>query len=204
MPQLITNTPQEYVSYSYNEKKPLIASPYLKMQQPALQDLPPTPSSSALSFLVADQKSIDEEDNQTITTTTSDRLPLNNSAYTTPLQLRTDYGSLSTDFMYSRTSSPLVSSSAASTISPNDDDEGLYLLWTHQLLRERGYKPSSCNANDDDDDNESVDSSISNLSVDEQRIDSASAQHYRQSLSKSSPRNTSHTSSWLSSCFPMC
>lgn len=108
------------------------------------------------------------------------------------------------DFMYSRTSSPLVSSSAASTISPNDDDEGLYLLWTHQLLRERGYKPSSCNANDDDDDNESVDSSISDLSVDEQRIDSASAQHYRQSSSKNSTRNTSHTSSWLSSCFPMC
>lgn len=42
----------------YQQQKPLIASPYLKMQQPALQDLPPTPSSSALSFLVADQKSI--------------------------------------------------------------------------------------------------------------------------------------------------
>ncbi|CAO3642901.1 unnamed protein product [Mucor hiemalis] len=174
------------------------------MQQPALQDLPPTPSSSALSFLVADQRSIDEEDSQTITTTTSDRLPLNNTVYTTPLQTTTDYGSLSTDFTYSRASSPLVSSSAASTISPNDDDEGLYLLWTHQLLRERGYKPSSCNANEDDD-NESVDSSISNLSVDQERMATTSSHHYAQKSSPSSKKpSRNNTSSWLSSCFPMC
>ncbi|ORY96760.1 hypothetical protein BCR43DRAFT_492220 [Syncephalastrum racemosum] len=35
------------------------------------------------------------------------------------------------------------------TVSPNDKDEGLYLLWTHQLLRERGFKPSSCRESSD-------------------------------------------------------
>lgn len=30
------------------------------------------------------------------------------------------------------------------TISPNEDDEGLYLLWTQQLLREKGFTPSPC------------------------------------------------------------
>lgn len=47
----------------------------------------------------------------------------------------------------------------ASTISPNDDDEDLYLLWTHQLLKERGYEPSPLKQimNDDCD---SIDSSI--------------------------------------------
>lgn len=38
------------------------------------------------------------------------------------------------------------------TVSPNDNDEGLYLLWTHQLLRERGYEPERLI--DDDDDND--------------------------------------------------
>ncbi|KAL0073990.1 hypothetical protein J3Q64DRAFT_1426891 [Phycomyces blakesleeanus] len=66
------------------------------------------------------------------------------------------------------------------TISPNDDDEGLYLLWTHQLLREHGFKPSSCrtstlqgdddtrsgNNDDDDDDIASDDSSVTNHSLD--------------------------------------
>ena len=40
------------------------------------------------------------------------------------------------------------------TVSPNDNDEGLYLLWTHQLLRERGYEPGRL---DDDDDDEQED-----------------------------------------------
>ncbi|KAI8139424.1 hypothetical protein BJV82DRAFT_627199 [Fennellomyces sp. T-0311] len=35
------------------------------------------------------------------------------------------------------------------TVSPNDNDEGLYLLWTHQLLRERGFKPSSFRLQDE-------------------------------------------------------
>lgn len=41
------------------------------------------------------------------------------------------------------------------TVSPNDNDEGLYLLWTHQLLRERGYEPGRLGDDDDDqEDNE--------------------------------------------------
>ncbi|KAF7721140.1 hypothetical protein EC973_005363 [Apophysomyces ossiformis] len=59
------------------------------------------------------------------------------------------------------------------TISPNDDDEGLYLLWTHQLLREHGLRPASCRPDDNDDDEEGNgeyddddDSSITNLSMD--------------------------------------
>ncbi|KAI9245063.1 hypothetical protein BY458DRAFT_560865 [Sporodiniella umbellata] len=41
-------------------------------------------------------------------------------------QNHSHYGSLS-----------LASSSTASTINPNDDDESLYLLWTHQLFQEK-------------------------------------------------------------------
>ncbi|KAI9019216.1 hypothetical protein CLU79DRAFT_759201 [Phycomyces nitens] len=57
------------------------------------------------------------------------------------------------------------------TVSPNDDDEGLYLLWTHQLLREHGFKPSSCrtstlHGDDEDDDIGSDDSSVTNHSLD--------------------------------------
>ncbi|KAI9494318.1 hypothetical protein BDB00DRAFT_818700 [Zychaea mexicana] len=36
------------------------------------------------------------------------------------------------------------------TVSPNDNDEGLYLLWTHQLLRERGFKPPPCRLKEND------------------------------------------------------
>ncbi|KAI8645168.1 hypothetical protein BD408DRAFT_412368 [Parasitella parasitica] len=56
------------------------------------------------------------------------------------------YGSLSTSTPYLESlgtiERPLTPSQT--TISPNDDDEGLYLLWTQQLLREKGFTPSSC------------------------------------------------------------
>lgn len=97
-----------------------------------------------------------------------------------------------------------MSSPAASTISPNDDDEGLYLLWTHQLLRERGYKPSSCKLNEDEDeendDGYSIDSSITDLSVDYQQIHNSSSNSNRHSINNNSPSYPT----WLSSCFPMC
>ncbi|KAI7871181.1 hypothetical protein BDF14DRAFT_1993334 [Spinellus fusiger] len=53
------------------------------------------------------------------------------------------------------------------TVSPNDEDEGLYLLWTHQLLRERGFRPTSCRNSTlhEDDDLESDDSSLTNRSI---------------------------------------
>ncbi|KAG1157271.1 hypothetical protein G6F37_006850 [Rhizopus arrhizus] len=63
------------------------------------------------------------------------------------------YGSLNT----------LSQSNLTTTASP-DDNEGLYLLWTHQLLRERGFIPSPCLLNDEEED----DDSISSLSEDEE------------------------------------
>lgn len=50
----------------------------------------------------------------------------------------------------------IASSSTISTISPNDDNESLYLLWTHQLLKEKGY-----HLNEDE---ESIESSITQAS----------------------------------------
>ncbi|GAN00628.1 hypothetical protein MAM1_0001d00050 [Mucor ambiguus] len=56
------------------------------------------------------------------------------------------YGSLGSSTPYSESLStierPLTPSHT--TISPNEDDEGLYLLWTQQLLREKGFTPSPC------------------------------------------------------------
>lgn len=54
------------------------------------------------------------------------------------------------------------------TVSPNDNDEGLYLLWTQQLLRQRGFKPSPCTPDEygrkDDEDEDDDDSSVSDMS----------------------------------------
>ncbi|RCH90359.1 hypothetical protein CU098_010398, partial [Rhizopus stolonifer] len=72
------------------------------------QELPPTPSSSALSFMfVPDQKAESK----------------------TPSLNHSQYGAMS----------------LASTVNPNDENESLYLLWTHQLLKE------NTRDNDDDD-----------------------------------------------------
>lgn len=90
--------------------------------------------------------------------------------------------------------------SSSSTISPNDDDEGLYLLWTHQLLRERGYEPSSCKLDEDEDDNYSNDSSITDLSIMVKHASPASNSIHLDTRKKES----SFIPSWLSSCFPVC
>ncbi|KAG2207226.1 hypothetical protein INT47_012279 [Mucor saturninus] len=195
-----TNSFDNSMHQSYNEKHQLFKpQQYKKVQQQPSQELPPTPSSSALSFLVTDQRSFEEEDD-------GGRLPLNTAINTTrPNSSAANYGSLSSDFTYFQTASPsTMSSPAASTISPNDDDEGLYLLWTHQLLRERGYKPSSCKLNgDEDEENDdcySIDSSITDLSVDQQQTltsSNNSNRHLNNNFSASYP-------TWLSSCFPMC
>ncbi|GAA5811981.1 hypothetical protein MFLAVUS_005428 [Mucor flavus] len=161
------------------------------------QEMPPTPSSSAMSFLVTDQKSFDEEEYS--------RLPLNTAINTTPPSV-TDYGSLSSDFTYFQAASPSTRSSpAASTISPNDDDEGLYLLWTHQLLRERGYSPSSCKLNsDEEDENYSIDSSITDLSVGPLETFVSTHQIDNTTRPQSKTIFSSYTPSWLASCFPTC
>ncbi|ORZ04276.1 hypothetical protein BCR42DRAFT_429383 [Absidia repens] len=85
------------------------------------------------------------------------------------------------------------------TINPNDDDEGLYLLWTHQLLREHGLRPASCrtnsyqdddkyqnngNASDDDDDDD--DDEDSSQSEDEETIPSISYHQRSKLLSSAS------------------
>lgn len=82
------------------------------------------------------------------------------------------------------------------TISPNDDDEGLYLLWTHQMLRERGFRPSSCRTDsyhdqDNDIDEEDDESSLSATSV--------SPKQHLNHQSSSNPILSSFTS-FVSSC----
>ncbi|OAD03010.1 hypothetical protein MUCCIDRAFT_183978 [Mucor lusitanicus CBS 277.49] len=164
--------------YQDDEKKPILSHHY-SSQRNYQPDLPPTPSSSALSFLVNDSK--ESIDNSALESDThSPRL-----RYATHPQYGSVFSSSSSDFNYMQTTS---TSTTPSTISPNDDDEGLYLLWTHQLLRERGYQPSSCRMEDEDDDDcGSVDSSITNLST----------ATYKQR------QKSTNLSSWLLSWFPI-
>jgi hypothetical protein len=46
------------------------------------------------------------------------------------------------------------------TITPNDNDQGIYLLWTQHMLRQKGFRPSSYQINDDDSDSDSTNSSL--------------------------------------------
>ncbi|KAK4516571.1 golgi uridine diphosphate-N- acetylglucosamine transporter [Mucor velutinosus] len=168
--------------YQDDEKKSILSHHY-SSQRNYLPELPPTPSSSTLSFLVND--SGESIDNSTLESNThSPRLP-----YATHPQYGSVFSSSSSDFNYMQT----TSTTTPSTISPNDDDEGLYLLWTHQLLRERGYHPSSCRMEDgDQDDCGSMDSSITDLST---------ATYEQQ---QSQRQKSTNLPSWLLSWFPMC
>ncbi|KAI8642518.1 hypothetical protein BD408DRAFT_416363 [Parasitella parasitica] len=160
--------------YQEDEKKTIslhsTSSPK-RHTSPYQPELPPTPSSSAFSFLANDSKeSIEHLD------TTSNRLPNTTHPHYGALPASSDINCMQTSL-----------TSTATTISPNDDDEGLYLLWTHQLLRERGYQPSSCKV--DDDDGCSVDSSITELST---------------SVQRPLLRKSTNFSNWLLSWFPVC
>jgi hypothetical protein len=89
------------------------------------------------------------------------------------------------------------------TIGQSDDDESLYLQWTHQLLRERGFTPSSCRPEDEEDDqidylnykplkvssvDDSDDSSISDMSSDEEEdIDHYIAEQHKLLMASPSP-----------------
>jgi hypothetical protein len=55
------------------------------------------------------------------------------------------------------------------TITPNDNDEGIYLLWTQHMLRQKGFRPSSYNLNDDDSDSDSTNSSLTDDDVEDDR-----------------------------------
>ncbi|ORZ25332.1 hypothetical protein BCR42DRAFT_5865 [Absidia repens] len=131
----------------------------------------------------------------------------------------------------SASTSSLPKSHGAS-ISPNDDDQSLYLLWTHQLLVERGFTPSPMAAaaeNDDasstssmsaeNDDNEfsmlfSTPPSVSSPSYTNSTYmmgmdSSAKARSIASSTSSSSSSSSSSSlystfsfSSWFSYCFP--
>ncbi|CAO3642384.1 unnamed protein product [Cunninghamella blakesleeana] len=121
-----------------------------------------------------------------------------------------------------------------SNISPNDDDESLYLLWTHQLLVEKGYKPSIISSHNDDNDDDDDDSSIDDNNINDKEEltllfstppsisspslhTSTSSNHYQPIISSPSPTRmmtsstSSSTTSGLSnlsqsffSCFTSC
>ncbi|KAI9285185.1 hypothetical protein BC943DRAFT_50653 [Umbelopsis sp. AD052] len=67
---------------------------------------------------------------------------------------RQSVGSLVDDDQYTPPTPPHT------TITPNDNDEGIYLLWTQHMLRQKGFRPSSYNINDDDSDSDSTNSSL--------------------------------------------
>lgn len=97
------------------------------------------------------------------------------------------YGSLGSTAPYFDTladSRPVTPSQT--TIGSSDNDEGLYLLWTQQLLRERGFAPSPCTPdeynngknNDDDDDDDSSVSDMSSISSGEDDDDEEEDEEY--------------------------
>ncbi|CAO3593837.1 unnamed protein product [Absidia cylindrospora] len=105
------------------------------------------------------------------------------------------------------------------TINPNDDDEGLYLLWTHQLLREHGLRPASCRTNSYQDDdkyqnnnnaNEEDDDEDSSQSEDEESVISTSYHQRSKLLPSASPQPLPPSQSLLSdpisflSSLPFC
>ncbi|CAO0796469.1 unnamed protein product [Mucor circinelloides] len=91
--------------------------------------LPPTPStSSSVSSYISHNKARDL------------------SLHIPSGQQQQKYGSLgsSTPYLESLSAIERPLTPSHTTISPNEDDEGLYLLWTQQLLREKGFTPSPC------------------------------------------------------------
>ncbi|ORZ04626.1 hypothetical protein BCR42DRAFT_429085 [Absidia repens] len=141
-------------------------------------ELPPTPSSSYCHSVASKESRF-----SSLMGRQADRMPSSSSS-ASRLVVPKKYGSflsipLSDDTLSFDEAPPTP---PHTTISPNDDDEGLYLLWTHQLLREQGFRPSSCRTNsykqqqhldsdNDDDDDESSQS-------DEDSLHATSAQHY--------------------------
>ncbi|KAI8581692.1 hypothetical protein K450DRAFT_230745 [Umbelopsis ramanniana AG] len=76
---------------------------------------------------------------------------------------RQSVGSLVEDDQYTPPTPPHT------TIAPNDNDEGIYLLWTQHMLRQKGFRPSSYNLNDDDSDSDSTNSSLTDDDVEDDR-----------------------------------
>ncbi|SAM05934.1 hypothetical protein [Absidia glauca] len=91
---------------------------------------------------------------------TDDQHNEKNSDYLLPPR---SYGAMLTSkhSFSSSSSSNFPTRKSSTQISPNDDDQSLYLLWTHQLLVERGFTPSPIATKDDD-----GASSVSSISLD--------------------------------------
>jgi hypothetical protein len=94
------------------------------------------------------------------------------------------------------------------TITPNENDEGIYLSWTQHMLRQQGFRPSSYN-NDHGDSGSDSDSTNSSLTDDEEDSLPITPPHF--STSRSFPRQKSisnlkakeeETKGWLT--VPFC
>ncbi|KAI9300270.1 hypothetical protein BJ944DRAFT_273288 [Cunninghamella echinulata] len=151
--------------------------------------------------------------------TTKNHLYPTNSYQSSSMMYPKNYGSNSND----------TKITSSNNISPNDDDESLYLLWTHQILIEKGYKPSIISTNDDeengdDDDDESTlddendDKELTNLfstppSISSPSLHTNTSIHYQSISSPSSSISSDSTSnlnsdssfksffSWFTFCF---
>ncbi|KAI8379399.1 uncharacterized protein BYT42DRAFT_325549 [Radiomyces spectabilis] len=143
-------------------------------------DLPPTPSSSSFSMMYKDESGYPLNMERTGANCNCSFCALFSVTDPWTLVRSRSYGSIRRSSLSDDVGSAISdqndqvpSTPPYSTISPNDDDEGLYLLWTHQILREQGYRPASCRPDDDEDDY-SMDSSITNQSMDEEERHSTS------------------------------
>ncbi|CAO3640706.1 unnamed protein product [Cunninghamella blakesleeana] len=130
-------------------------------------ELPPTPTSSYCRSIIS------RDDSTKLASMNTDNSMEKVDRSTTSNLLSTrNYGSfisippLSEDNLSLNSVAP--STPSHTTINPDEDDEGLYLLWTQQLLREQGLRPSSFRTKSfqyDDDDDFSDESSLSNIST---------------------------------------
>ncbi|OAD68247.1 hypothetical protein PHYBLDRAFT_173255 [Phycomyces blakesleeanus NRRL 1555(-)] len=112
--------------------------------------MPPTPSSSSLS--ISSPRGI-LPNSKTVTPSNKTHIQTYGSVLSTPPYLDTEH-------VYGAHESHLNlehASSYTTTVGQDNNDEGLYLMWTHELLRERGFTPISCRSEVDEDEEDSND-----------------------------------------------
>ncbi|KAI8332018.1 hypothetical protein BC941DRAFT_134687 [Chlamydoabsidia padenii] len=175
-----------------------LSIPTLKKQA----ELPPTPSSSYCHSVISKDRQADRDRSTSMTSITSaPKLPAGPKHYGSFKSMPLSDDTLSFD------SAPPTPPNT--TISPNDDDEGLYLLWTHQILREQGFRPSSCRTNsyhgnndqdsdDDDDDDSSLSASVASITYPKQTPLSPTPSAH---LHNDHPPLLSSFTMFISSCF---
>ncbi|KAG2225427.1 hypothetical protein INT45_010063, partial [Circinella minor] len=162
----------------------------------AYQSLPPTPSSSARSFITSvHQGSVGDSNGNNGNNSTSLRLSIPKPYYgsfLSPSYPSSPTADSSKSLMMPSDHS-VPSTPPHTTICPDDDEEGLYLAWTHQLLREQGLRPQSCHGGLDNEDDD--DSSLSD----------GDSLNYNDNNYHNKNSNKSFLSSWLvclpTSCF---